>query len=514
MFLLLAQETKQLAVDAAVAPVAATSGWLIFWLIFAVIFLPYILGSIIAKTFRLKEFSSRMGTVIFCVSLAIVPMCFQLAQGKSLGDCFRLGIDLAGGTNLVYRVDLDKADDSGKDIDRSLDNMVGAIARRINPSGTEEVTVRRVGSDRIEIIIPGADQAYVDEMKDRITRLGTLRFEILATPNNAEHRAFIKRANELAEDVNPVTENGRTVARWVDVAPNETVGRGGNDLLPSVHRTRKGKDDVEIEQVLVVVSSEEREVTGEFLVRAQEQMDQSGQLVVGFRFDQTGANRFLDMTSAHKPLKDGKRYRLAILLDDKIQSAPSLNEAIGAQGQISGNFTRAEIRSLTSILNAGALDVPLITDPISEFTISPLLGVDIRNKGIFAIELSCVVVIGFMAIYYLKAGLIAVLCLLLNILLIMGTMIFVQGTFTLPGLAGLVLTIGMAVDANVLIFERIREELSRGASVRMAIHNGFDKAFTAIIDSNLTTLIVAIVLFMIGTDQVKGFAVTLFIGIV
>jgi len=313
---------------------------------------------------------------------------------------------------------------------------------------------------------------------------------------------------------NKVLENSRTAARWVDIAEGEEVGRGGGDLLPSVHRTRKGKSDADIEQVLVVVSPEAKEVTGKFLVRANEQMDQSAQLVVAFSFDQTGANRFLDLTSAHKPLKDGKRYRLAVLLDDKIQSAPSLNEAIGARGQISGNFTREEIRSLTSVLNAGALDVPLIPDPISEFTISPLLGADIKAKGIFAIELSCVVVIGFIAIFYLKAGLIAVLCLLLNILLITGTMIFVQGTFTLPGLAGLVLTIGMAVDANVLIFERIREELAKGASVRMAIHNGFDKAFTAIVDSNLTTLIVAVVLFMIGTDQVKGFAVTLFIGIV
>ena len=513
MFLLLAQETQQKVAEAAAAPVATTSGWLIFWLIFAVIFLPFILGSLIAKTFRLKDFSSRIGTVLFCVAIAVVPMSYQLAQGKSLGDCFRLGIDLAGGTNLVYQVDMAKA--GGKDVDRSIDNMVGAIARRVNPSGTEEVTVRRVGSDRIEIIIPGADQAYVEEMKARITRLGSLQFEILATPNNAEHRSLIKKANELPQTENRILENGRTAARWVDVAEGEVVGQGGQgELLPSVHRTRNGKDGVEIEQVLVVVSPEAKEVTGKFLVRANEQMDQSGQLVVAFTFDQTGANRFLDLTSEHKPLKDGKRYRLAVLLDDKIQSAPSLNEAIGARGQISGNFTRAEIQSLTSVLNAGALDVPLIEDPISEFTISPLLGVDIRNKGIFAIQLSCAVVIGFMAIYYLKAGLIAVLCLLLNILLIMGTMIFVQGTFTLPGLAGLVLTIGMAVDANVLIFERIREELARGASVRMAIHNGFDKAFTAIIDSNLTTLIVAIVLFMIGTDQVKGFAVTLFIGIV
>ena len=510
MFLLFAQEK---AVEAASAP-AGASGWLIFWLIFAVMFLPYILGSVIAKAFRLKDFSSRIGTVLFCVSLAVMPMCYQLAQGKALGDCFRLGIDLAGGTNLVYQVDMPAANESGKDVDRSIDNMVGAINRRINPSGTEEVTVRRVGSDRIEIIIPGADQAYVDEMKDRITRLGSLQFEILATPNNSEHRSLIKAANELPLTENKVLENSRTAARWVDIAEGEDVGRGGGEILPSVHRTRKGKADADIEQVLVVVSPEAKEVTGKFLVRANEQMDQSGQLVVAFSFDQTGANRFLDLTSDHKPLKDGKRYRLAVLLDDKIQSAPSLNEAIGARGQISGNFTREEIRSLTSVLNAGALDVPLVPDPISEFTISPTLGVDIRNKGIFAIQLSCVVVIAFMAIYYLKAGLIAVLCLLLNIILIMGAMIFVQGTFTLPGLAGLVLTIGMAVDANVLIFERIREELAKGASIRMAIHNGFDKAFTAIIDSNLTTLIVAVVLFMIGTDQVKGFAVTLFIGIV
>jgi SecD/SecF fusion protein len=531
-----------------------TMGWLIFWLMIAVMFLPFILGAEYARAFRLREFSSRIGTVLFCVAIAIVPMSYQLAQGKSLPDCFRLGIDLAGGTNLVYQVDREKIaeakeaedaeakarDDAGevgsatgayKDIDRSLNNMVGAIARRVNPSGTEEVTVRRVGSDRIEIIIPGADPAYVDEMKARIVKLGSLQFEILATPNNSEHRSLIKAAEGLPLTEDKVLENGRTAARWVDLAPEtDKDGKpkigddgtpmqvsvslgGGDDLLPSVHRTRKGKAKTDIKQVLVVLSPEDKQVTGKFLISANADMDQNGQ-VVAFRFDVTGANRFLALTSKHKPLKDGKRYRLAVLLDDKIQSAPSLNEAIGARGQISGSFTTVEVRSLVSVLNAGALDLPLIPDPISEFTISPLLGADIQAKGIFAIELSCLVVILFMAVYYLKAGLIAVLCLMLNILLIMGAMIFVQGTFTLPGLAGLVLTIGMAVDANVLIFERIREELTKGASIRMAIHNGFDKAFTAIIDSNLTTLIVAIVLFMIGTDQVKGFAVTLFIGIV
>ncbi|MDG2360229.1 MAG: hypothetical protein P8M20_11320, partial [Planctomycetaceae bacterium] len=147
--------------------IPVTTGWMIFWLLFAVLFLPFILGAEYARAFQLRDFSSRIGTVLFCVAIAVVPMCFQLAQGKSLGDCFRYGIDLAGGTNLVYQVDMTAANESGKDVDRSIVNMVGAINRRINPSGTEEVTVRRVGSDRIEIIIPGADQAYVDEMKDR-----------------------------------------------------------------------------------------------------------------------------------------------------------------------------------------------------------------------------------------------------------------------------------------------------------------------------------------------------------
>jgi SecD/SecF fusion protein len=507
MFWLLAQQTEESA------KVPASSGWMIFWMLLAVIFVPYIVGSLLAKGLKLKDYSSRMGTVLFCLTAALTPFCFQLAQGQKIADCFRLGIDLAGGTNLVYQVDRDNIDPE-KDFDRSMDNMVGAIIRRVNPSGTEEVTVRRVGSDRIEVIIPGADQAYVEEMKNRMTQLGTLEFEILATQQDkwGEHQALIVEANKLTDNETRIVMDGVEVARWVEVEESERITNGGSVLPAETREVKRG--DETIQQALVAITPQREEVTGEFLVRATEQMDPSGRLVVGFRFNQTGAARFFELTSKYKPLQDDSTYRLAVLLDGIIESAPSLNGAIGAQGQIEGNFTRTEIRSLVSVLNAGALDIPLNTTPVSEFTISPLLGVDIRQKGVTAIAISAVFVIVFMAVYYLKAGLIAVTCLLFNMLLIMGTMVFVQGTFTLPGLAGLVLTIGMAVDANVLIFERIREEVARGASTRMAIHNGFDKAFSAIIDSNLTTLIVAVVLFMIGTDQVKGFAVTLFIGIV
>ena len=509
--------------------VAATSGWFIFWTILAVIFVPYIIGSILANALKLKDFSSRMGTVLFCITAALTPFFYQLSQapegqpiGTTFEQCFRLGIDLAGGTNLVYEVDRSEMD-AEKDFDRAMDNMVGAIIRRVNPSGTEEVTVRRVGSERIEIIISGKDQAYVEEMKARIVKLGTLEFEILATRQDKHgfHQSFIERALNQKEN-SVLDENSREVARWVDVVPGEEVSNGGS-VLPALTRpierdeteeTGEDGEKLPTQQVLVAITQEDEEVTGKYLVRATEQLDPSGRLVVGFRFDQIGAARFFELTSKYRPLSDDSRYRLAVLLDGKVQSAPSLKSAIGAQGVIEGNFTREEVRSLVSVLNAGALEIPLKTEPVSEFTISPLLGLNVRQKGVTAITVSALMVVAFMAIYYLKAGVIAVLCLLLNMLLIMGTMVFVQGTFTLPGLAGLVLTIGMAVDANVLIFERIREEINRGASTRMAIHNGFEKAFSAIVDSNLTTLIVAVILFMIGTDQVKGFAVTLFIGIV
>ncbi len=523
MLWLLAQQVEQ----AAPAQPQAASGWLIFWLILGVIFLPYIVGSALAHLLKLKQFSNRFGTILFALAATLIPVAYQLGSGKEFKDCFRLGIDLKGGTNLVYQVDRDElkkmeaADGESKDLARSLNNMVGAIARRVNPSGTEEVTVRTVGADRIEVIIPGADQAYTEEMKARITKLGTLEFQILAAEENPEHRELIRKGRELPVTLTDtdVFANKAVAARWITVDDRANVGEGGGETLRGAIREVLTKDsdneDVTVRQALTVLTPKDQEVNGQFLTRAFEQPDPTtGRLTVGFRFNQKGANRFGRLTEKYRPTDADQRYRLAVLLDGKIQTAPSLIEPIYGEGRITGDFTREEVRQLVDVLNAGALDVPLNTTPISEFTISPLLGADVQKKGVTAITISAVLVVLFMAVYYLNAGVIAVICLLMNLVLIMGTMIFVQGTFTLPGLAGLVLTIGMAVDANVLIFERIREELNRGASVRMAVHNGFDKAFSAIVDSNITTLIVAIILFMIGTDQVKGFAVTLFIGIV
>ena len=432
---------------------------------------------------------------------------YKIVRDGTWKDALRFGIDLAGGTNLVYQVDVEAAKAAGKDVSASMKQMVGAITRRVNPSGTKEVTVRQVGSDRIEIIVPGADEATVEEMKRQITRLGSLEFSILA--NEPDHRAIIAESQKLADDKRDYFDGKRVIARWHDISPTETLEPHGRIAMRTVKQ-----GDQNIDQVLVVLSREKDRVTGKYLVKAYETNDEDLSLAVGFTFNSQGAFLFQTLTSRNRPLADGFKRRLAILLDGNVHSAPNLISTISRNGQITGNFERKEIEDLISVLNAGALEIPLHPAPISEFTISPTLGADVQDKGIFAIQIAAMCVLVFMVVYYWFAGLVADLCLMLNLILVMGTMSIIQATFTLPGLAGLVLTIGMAVDANVLIFERIREEKLRGSSLRMAIQNGFARAFTTIVDANVTTLIVAVVLFMIGTDQVKGFAVTLFIGIV
>ncbi|GIS62169.1 MAG: hypothetical protein CM1200mP2_43940 [Planctomycetaceae bacterium] len=270
-----------------------------------------------------------------------------------------------------------------------------------------------------------------------------------------------------------------------------------------------------MDHVLVSYEDENLRVTGENLNNVYQTNDENGRLAVGFRLNIIGATKFGELTGANEPDRSSGFYRhLAIILDGEVFSAPTLNERISGSGQISGDFTGEEINELIGVLKAGALEVPLKKEPVSELTISPTLGSDVQKKGVAAIGIASIAVVVFMIGYYRFSGIVAVVCLLLNLVLVMGMMIFIEATFTLPGLAGLVLTIGMAVDANVLIFERIREEQRRGGTVRMAIQNGFGRAFTTIVDANVTTLLVAVVLYMIGTDQVRGFAVTLFIGIV
>ncbi|MFN0050903.1 MAG: protein translocase subunit SecD [Planctomycetales bacterium] len=429
------------------------------------------------------------------------------------------GIDLIGGTNLVYEIDEAKAKDDQIVIDSDLmDRLVGAVSRRVNPSGTKEIVVRRLGGTRIEIILPGADQAIVEQTKLDITQLGSLEFSIVA--NRQDHAVLIQRA-EKTRGVDVLGDGEKVRAKWRPVAPNKDeqgreIPNTDFDGDPQIAlRQRAGKAPGFKEVLILNEPDSSKQITGKLLKRANPTHDQNGKPAVGFHFNSTGAFLFQDLTTRYAPRKDGSTRRLAVMLNGEVFTAPSVRQPIGADGVIeSGRFTQAEVDSLVSVLNAGALPVPIKSTPISEFTISPTLGSDVQSKGKMALWVSSIAVVVFMAAYYFTAGLVADLALLLNLLFIVSIMACVKAAFTLPGLAGLVLSAGMAVDANVLIYERMREELQRGASLRMAIHNGFDKAFAAIFDSNITTLITAVILYLIGTETVKGFAVALFIGLV
>ena len=235
--------------------------------------------------------------------------------------------------------------------------------------------------------------------------------------------------------------------------------------------------------------------------------DRFGEPYVSLKFDSQGARDFDRITASNV------KRRLAIVLDGVVHSAPVIQERIsGGNAQITGNFTMEEAHDLAIVLRAGALPAPVSI--LEQRTVGPSLGQDSIDKGILSIIVGSILVILFMVMYYNMSGIIADIALLLNIILILGALAAFRATLTLPGIAGIVLTIGMAVDANVLIFERIREELRLGKSPRAAIAGGYSKALLTIVDANVTTLIAALVLFQFGTGPVKGFAVTLSIGIV
>jgi len=383
-----------------------------------------------------------------------------------------------------------------------MDKLVAAVSRRVNPGGQKEVTVRQFGLDQIEVILPEVEQSEVEQIKKIISSAGVLEFRIVANRADPRHRTAITQAEGFRGQT--VRLQGEPAARWVRIDPakmpvdasmvTRTAADGGVEVLAMLDRFN---------------------VTGGDLSRVSPDIDdRSLAPCVSFLLNSRGAAKFSVLTSRNLPdPNNGLTSRLGILLDDTLQSAPVIRSTISSSGQITGNFDQREVDEIVEILNAGSLPAALEREPISEQRISAQLGDDtIRSAG-QAMLVATIVVLTFMLAYYRFSGLVADLAVLLNIVLVVALMISFKVAFTLAGLAGLVLSVGMAVDANVLIYERIREELDRGAAVRMAIRNGFQRAFSTIIDSNLTTLITGIVLFAIGTDQLKGFAITLILGL-
>jgi len=287
-----------------------------------------------------------------------------------------------------------------------------------------------------------------------------------------------------------------------------------------------GKSDDELEAlanrkkveyfVLTRVSDQDSlKVGGDITMTATVGNDKSFNLAVDFRFNGAGGQQFGKITRRNKPT--GSHHRqLAIVLDEKIVSAPSLNGEITTNGQITGGqkgFEKRAVDRLVQILRSGALSAELVEKPVSENTIGPTLGADTIKRGQLAVAMAFVAILVFMVVYYRFAGTVACIALFANLLLTVGFMVSVNAAFTLAGLAGLVLTLGMAVDANVLIYERLREERTKGANIATAIRNGYDRAFPTIIDTHLTSIFTAIVLYVFGNDNLKGFAISLTVGL-
>ena len=235
--------------------------------------------------------------------------------------------------------------------------------------------------------------------------------------------------------------------------------------------------------------------------------DSMGRAAIGFEFDEAGAKQFYNLTSTHK------EKCMAILLDDEVFSAPRIQSAISNRGQITGSFTNEQIDENIRLLQAGSLPARLNPTPVAVRSFGPTLGKENRDSGIRAAYMGLICVAVFMLVYYLLGGMIANVALILNIILVLGAMSLLSAVFTLPGIAGVILTIGIAVDANVLIFERLREEQAKGQTIRMALKNAYERAFTAIFDANITTLLTCLILGWVGTIEVRGFAITLGLGV-
>jgi preprotein translocase subunit SecD len=358
--------------------------------------------------------------------------------------------------------------------DMAVRQALETIRNRIDQFGVAEPVIQRQGmeGDRIVVQLPGVDDPA--RVKDLIR--ATAFLEIKPVVSVAPTREAL-----LAPTGGAAPADAQVVPGDVEDMQGNVVGR---------------------EYFLVKRSSV---ITGRDLRNARRTQDEFGQPSVLFTLNPDGARKFEDYTKAH--IGD----RMAIILDDRVHSAPSIRSAIYDQGTITGQFTVQQAEDLALVLRAGAL--PASITYLEERTVGPSLGRDSIQRGLRAGLAGMAFVIVFMLFYYRVAGINANLALLLNALILLGAMASLGATLTLPGIAGIILTIGMAVDANVLIFERIREELALGKTIRSAIDLGFSRAFGTIIDANLTTLIAALFLFQFGTGPIKGFAVTLSLGI-
>jgi preprotein translocase subunit SecD len=470
-----------------------------------------------------------------------------------------LGLDLQGGIHLVLEVEQEKA------VQNAVDRAVMTLKGLLDEKKTNYTTLQKISLDEIAVEYPSV------ESRDAVKKLAQDNLPAMVIKESDDHRTVLAIREEEASQIkdSAVSQALETIRNRVDqfgVAEPLIQRQGPHQILvqlPGIKDPQRaialiGKtallefklvDDehplaaqlpgtipvdgeetflkgfegqIPLEYQVLFEREQDKELnrfskrpylvknqalmTGDVLTDARVSIGDFNEPYVSLTFDSRGAKDFDRITSANT------KKRLAIVLDNVVYSAPVIQERIsGGRAQISGSFTTQEANDLAIVLRAGALLAPVHI--IQNVTVGPSLGRDSIDKGIAAGIVGTILVVGFMAIYYRLSGLLADFALVLNIVLLIGALGALNATLTLPGIAGIILAIGMAVDSNVLILERIREELRLGKPVRLAIDAGYEKAFITIVDSHVTTLITALALFLFGTGPIKGFAVTLSLGV-
>jgi protein-export membrane protein SecD len=435
-----------------------------------------------------------------------------------------LGLDLQGGMHLVLEVDRSRL--SGAEAKDAPDRAMEIIRNRVDQFGVAEPLIQRQGEDRIVVQLPG----LTDRQRaiDLIGKTALLEFNLVRTADETRNvfdrlDAFLASRGAAAVDTSmrrtPLTAHflsmeGAAFVREQDLpAVMGLLATPGIDsIIPADSKLVWGKDGEGGQGVSgrsLYLLKREAEMTGGTIANALAEPDQDmpGAMAVGMKMTPRGRADFARITG------NNVNRQLAIVLDGVVNSAPVIRERIpSGDARISGSFDVAQARDLAIVLRAGALPAPVRI--IEERSVGPSLGSDSIQQGLRAGLIGTLLVVVFMVIYYQLSGGIAIVAMVLNMVYVAAAMPVIGATLTLPGIAGLVLTVGMAVDANVLIFERIREELRNQKSVRQSVQLGYDRAFRTILDANLTTLFSALFLYGFGTGPIKGFAVTLSIGLI
>ncbi|HJM39680.1 MAG TPA: protein translocase subunit SecD, partial [Planctomycetota bacterium] len=433
-----------------------------------------------------------------------------------------LGLDLQGGARMVYRLDFDKAQEEGQispfeDRQLVLQDTIQIFLKRLDGSGMREVPIYPQGEESIVIELPGRDAEAIEAVKRTIVSQGSLQFRIvadstddLAIPGEIE-KLREWQANNPEEPIrafNRIAEgDGGPRAGVLWVALGDSAEKGGLEAAPNLGAALLRNED-QIRGTKPGTSSSWG-FTGAGLDYVGPGMDNAGFPAVTFEFQEHRKAAFADFT------EDFQDRRMAIVLNNEVHSAPNIESRLPGGGIITGGmngFSIDERRELLTVLRTGSLKIQPELE--SSSFVGGSLGADSVRIGIQSAMAGGIMVLLFMLLYYRVNGLVACLALIFNGFILFGGLSFTQATLTLPGLAGLVLTIGMAVDANILIFERVREERKRGREVPQAYKNGYERAFTTIVDANLTTLITSLILFKVGTGPVRGFAATLSLGVI